>query len=512
MTRFSDKSILVFEQWFYHSDIKEVMRLTGELTNPLDIAFAKIWIVFWGITFEDYQLAFSTLFEIEKINEELKDEFINFQLDLLYCVYYVRINGPVFDKEKALEYMKKVEKKFPTIKGADDFEKYFVEGFYYHTRGLIKRKIESNISGAIMELKRSIGSFRKIPKYGEHIASFTEHGLASYYLAIGNFDEAEKLLTNFIELFEDYNNIMMLFAYDLLGEIKYGKCKIDETIKIDSKIIDLAKIIENNFWIAFGLSKKGNFLYNEGEYDEALEYYNESLEYRKKSTPLQYFWGKYEIFMYHYKLYEMTNETSYLIKSKELYKDLKELNNNSEDSTMHHFASYTDALILKKGNMKMKVKAMDILEELSDIYPNNFDISLHLIEVLFDDFSVSEEEDIIEQIDSLMERFTRMPSLSRPSLIAEYTKYQIIVAKYNFLMKRNPTKALELLNITKNYLLKFNLDRLIKLIDSEIEGMEKELTRWDSLDPLTKKQIKTSEMRNYIKKAMVSVKRQEMGD
>jgi tetratricopeptide (TPR) repeat protein len=495
----------VFEQWFYYSDIKKMMKLTGELTDPLDITFGKLWISFWGIVYQDYELAFSTLLEIEEINEELKDEYIGFQLDVQHCWYYSRINGPVLDGEKALEYLKKIEKKYPTPIGVDDFEKFFIEGAYYYTKGLVKRKLENNIIGAIEDIERSIERFRQIPKYGKDIAIFIGSSIAGYYIEIGNFDEARQLLINFINLFGPYNNNMIIFAYNLLVEIEYRKGEINKAIDFNAKIIDLAKKIESNFWITYGLSQKADFLYQEGEYDKALKYYNESLEYRKNYTPLHYFWGKYEIFMYHYKLLELKNESSYWEKSKELYEELEELSEKTDDMNIKHFTSFANALILKKGNLRDKGRAMDILEELSELYSPELEISLHLVELLFDDFSLSGDEDIIRQIDALMFRFTKMPSLSSPNVIAEYTKYQILVGKYNFLVKRDPAKALEILRKAKNNLLKFKLDRLIKLIDVEIEDLEYELTQWDSLDQSVKKKIKTSEMRKYIKMALVSV-------
>ena len=60
MTRFSDKAMEVFEQWFYHSDIKEMMRLTDDLTDPLDITFAKLWIASWGVIYQKDELTLST--------------------------------------------------------------------------------------------------------------------------------------------------------------------------------------------------------------------------------------------------------------------------------------------------------------------------------------------------------------------------------------------------------------------------------------------------------------------
>ena len=46
--------------------------------------FCELWIAFWGIVYQEYELAHSTLLEIEKINKELKDELIGYQLDAKY--------------------------------------------------------------------------------------------------------------------------------------------------------------------------------------------------------------------------------------------------------------------------------------------------------------------------------------------------------------------------------------------------------------------------------------------
>jgi hypothetical protein len=101
------------------------------------------------------------------------------------------------------------------------------------------------------------------------------------------------------------------------------------------------------------------------------------------------------------------------------------------------------------------------------------------------------------------------PLRQNPNAIVQYTDQQMLVAKYNLLMKRDPAKALEVLNTAKTNLERFNLEDLLNRLNMEIDVIEKEFARWDSLDHSAKKKLKTSEMRNYVKMAMVTMKKQD---
>jgi pyruvate-formate lyase len=174
----------------------------------------------------------------------------------------------------------------------------------------------------------------------------------------------------------------------------------------------------------------------------------------------------------------------------------------SEDKTIVNYTNYSHSLILKHGNIRKKGKAIDILEELRTFYPNNIEISLNLLELLFKDVIESEDQDTIDQIDELMEQITKIPLRSNPQAVFSYVSQQIFLAKYNYYIKGDPKSALNILNDAKNRITTYKLDNLVNELDAEIQVLEKEITKWEHLDISIKDRIKTSEFNKYIQQAL----------
>ncbi|MCE7735990.1 MAG: hypothetical protein GPJ54_14000 [Candidatus Heimdallarchaeota archaeon] len=173
-----------------------------------------------------------------------------------------------------------------------------------------------------------------------------------------------------------------------------------------------------------------------------------------------------------------------------------------DNNTIVNFTNYAQALIFKHGNIRKKANAIDILEELIVFYPNNIGISLNLLELLFEDYVLSEDQDTSNQIDELMEKIGNVPLRNNPSAISSFVSQQIFLAKYFFFIKGDISVAINILHNTADHLRKFKLQNLEEMLDKETQILEKELTKWENADITIKERIKASEFEKYIQQAL----------
>ena len=78
MSRFSTSAKKIFDLIWYKLDIEQSKIVFKELTNSLDIIFAKIWISYYYFSFFKTDLALKELKESEKINQSRPTNFFSF--------------------------------------------------------------------------------------------------------------------------------------------------------------------------------------------------------------------------------------------------------------------------------------------------------------------------------------------------------------------------------------------------------------------------------------------------
>lgn len=228
-----------------------------------------------------------------------------------------------------------------------------------------------------------------------------------------------------------------------------------------------------------------------------------TLNTKSTNQPIYIFWSEYDIFILLNQRYKITRDEKYLILAEQKLIEIQELSKNlSDDKTVKIFTNYAKALILRYGNMKKKVKAIEILEELIEIYPSSIEFSLKLLELLFEDVLQSEDQDTINQIDELMEKISKSTLRNNPQAVFSFISQQTLLAKYSYYIKGDPSSVLDILNIAKNKLDNYQLDNLVNTLDAEIDVLEKEITKWDNLDISVRDRIKKSEFDKYIQQAL----------
>jgi hypothetical protein len=508
MARYSKKVKEIHDEIEYQNNIVKANELLGELLNPLDIAIGKLFTVYHYLLFEEQTKLLELLSEIEDDNTKLKDQFIQFMVNIRYCTYYSGFNNPVVSAGQAKSYLDKFEQSFQKLDPTDEWEKFYCEAWYYHTKAYYEYKVLDDLSAAIKFQEKAIKAIIKIPGEREEYYAKCYNNLGVYYRDNGNFEEAEKSFYEILET-DDVNEILInqrnLWPLENLTNLNFIRGNLGKAEEFNSYIIQIAKQFNNIWAICNSLSTTGFLSYQEADYDKAIKAHYDSLEFRKQlGDPLPIFWGHFTIFYFYYSRFKMTKIDKWLEQAKQIFADLQGLSkSNPEDVTILHHTNYANSLILRHGNIRKKGKAIDLLEELVDLYPNNIGMSLNLLDLLFEDVLQSEDHDTIAQIDELMEGMSRIPMRNNPQSIYDYISKQVILAKYKYYIKSDPNSALEILNDAISIAIKSKLDNVINELQAEIQVFENELTKWEKVDRSYKDRVKASEFNKYIDEALI---------
>ena len=505
MPRFSAKAKEIFDIYWYHTDIKRAESLIKELNDPLDIAFGKIWVTNYYGNFKELEKLFMTLSEIENANKDLNDKFIQFMTDTTYCLYYLGwYTNPIVSRKEAEKYFNSGEQAFQTMKYQDDWEKYFIEGWYYLIKASFEHLKDQDITKAIITQKKCIDSWSKVPNDGEYLSIHGEINLGYISRESGFFENVEKSFFKVLNSKKKYNNLWQIWGWANLSLLNYQRGNLQKAHEYVEQIVEILKPLSIHFLISLSLSFKARYFYEEGNYEAALKTHEESLFHRKQQNdPLQIFLGLFKILTFHSARFNATKDKAFLKEARKSLGDIQEMSQiNPENTTITNYAKYAEALVLKHGNIRKKSIAMDKMEGLLEIYPNNLELRLHFLELLFEDALLSEDDETIDQIDELMENVNQIPLRNNPQAIFSFISQQIFLAKYNYYIKGELTLALDILNDSKDAINTYKLDNLVNKLDAEIEVLEKELTRWDHVDISIKDRIKSSEFSKYIQQAL----------
>ena len=149
MPRFSSKAKKIYDLIWYNSDIQSANALVSELTTPVDISSAKISIASYYLIFFQRDLALKIIKEVEEINISNSDYFFQFSIKSFYILYFSGFNSPTVSFDLANKYYSELEAIYPEIEPYDDWERFSLEGQYYHIQGYYSWAIENNLTKGI---------------------------------------------------------------------------------------------------------------------------------------------------------------------------------------------------------------------------------------------------------------------------------------------------------------------------------------------------------------------------
>ena len=504
MPRFSKKVKKIFDLIWYKGDIEQSKLIFKELASPLDMAFAKIWLAYYYFLFLKPNLALTELEKSEEMNLSNLDPLNSFFINSLYFYYYAGWSSPTVSLELAKNYFNNFESLYNSrIEYFDEWEKYLCEGMYYTDKGFYNGLFEHNFEQGIMLLKKAKETYRLIPEDGEYFSRFVSSAnLGILQRFAGHFDESEKNLQIASQEAEKHNNLWQIIPLFHLQWLSVQKGEIKKAMELNDKAYGISKKFNYIIGIYGNLGIRGDLFNKDGKYDEALDSYQESLIYRKQhKDPLEICKGYMDIFFLYYQNFRLNKEKENFKKAEELLLQIKKLHEqHPDDKTITNYTNYSEARVLKFGNFNKRAKASMMFEELMKIWPDNFDIVKEYLDLLFEDYSISEDQETMEKIDFLMKKVIELP-LSINS-IRSFVSQQIMLARYQFFIKDDIGSAFEILNEAKEKISPFKIHRYNSQLEHELMNFKNERTKWEKADYSVKERIEKSEFKKYIQEAL----------
>ncbi|MCE7737714.1 MAG: hypothetical protein GPJ54_22675 [Candidatus Heimdallarchaeota archaeon] len=513
MSRFSSKAIEIMRVLVEETDYKRAATMLEEMDKDdlLNYAWVKIWMAFYQLLELKFNKMLSILNEIDEMNKDLNDEFIQFFIDTTYVWYYSGWGFRITDNEKVDEYLEKVEYCFDKIDCLDDWEKYLIEARYQFAKFQYERASTGDPRKIIIHVERWIEALGKNPINGEYFKNmFGYNFLATYKMLLGEFEYAEKLLYKVISATSNNENLYKRNPYNTLIDLNILKGNFEEALNINDQNLQIADKYNNSFDMAHSLAIKSNIKFSMGEYEEAIQLSKESIEIKKKyGVPIVETNG----YLFHFaKLmtrYELTKDENYLNKAKEIFEEIERMRTEyPEDDTIKYISELTQAELKRHGSMRDKVKAMEILEKLSELTPHEPNLWLTLAILYFEDYLLSEDEIVANKIDEIILKLENIKIINNPKIVGNYFLHQSLIAKYHFYVKGDPDAAIKILQNSKDKLETYKIKNIMDFIDDDIIKLKHEITKWDNVSYTLKERIKESKINDYIQLALNVAKQQ----
>ncbi len=498
--RFSPKAKKIFDMITYKTDIEQSKVLSKELTNPIDIIFIKIWMLFGHFSTINIELA---LAELEDLNLSNPDNFNSYFINCHYFNYYAGYFNPMINIELAEKYFMNLESNYIQIDFLDDWEKYFCEGWYYYFKAIYNHRIGNNLGQGIIFSEKSKESFRLIPEDGWYFAMcIGNNNLAFFQRLAGYFDEAEKNFLIALQEAEKYDSLRQNYPLYNLQALYFQKGELEKIIEFNERSINLCKKFNLIWGIYMNLDIKGDLFYEEGNYDKALKCYQESLIYRKQSNdPLTVSEGYLNLFHLYYQIFKVNEDKEYYSKAENMLRELKKFKDLYPDNnTILNFVNFAEAMILKFGNVTKRAKSVMLFEELTKIWPGNFGVTEEYLEFLFEDYMISEDQETLDKINTLMESVNKFPLFYNS--IGNFVTQQIMLARYQFFIKDDIETAFVILNKAKEKISPYKIERFNSQLEHELMNFKNERTKWEKTDISVKERIQKSEFQKYIQEAL----------
>lgn len=490
---------------YVHNNLKKTNLLINELSDPIDIAYANVYKTFNLFAFQNPKEGLDLLDKVENQNKLWQNMHLQNLLDLYYFMYYNGFNRPIVDKEKAEIRIRSAEESLHKIRFVDSQEEWMTLAFFHLQKALYEIKRE-NIQKAVKLNQEAIKYWSKMEDdmLKTTFVALAFNNLGDAYRKLGEFKNAEKAYLRALDGDLKYNTFWQLWRLYNLALLARLQGDLGKARKWNDQRLNASKHFNNIYGLYGSLTLQANLLNEEGRYDEALQSHEESLDYRKQyKEPLQIFLGYYNILTFYNSHFIATQNQTYLNEAEKILFILEETKiANPKNSLISNFTNFAKAQLLKHGNMRKKGKAVELLEQLLEIYPRNQEMILNLLELLFEDANAFGDSETISQIDALMEKINNLPLRGKPQAVIEFVSQQIIIAKYTYYIKGDVTLAINILNTTKEDVSIYKLAHLITKIDQEISSLENNVKKWNKLlesaDDVNNR-IKQADFQKYIK-------------
>jgi tetratricopeptide (TPR) repeat protein len=504
----SDTAKEVLYNYFLEGDIEVMNALVDDTSDPRDKALARYCIAeYYLIVKKDTETFLNMIRELEEVNRQVNDLLLELTINYGYFALYSlwQVNQKLGD-----QYSHLIQATYEKIKYVDTWENNLVEGIYHfsYSRNTQGDRTREEIQRSIIHAEKGLEGFSKLGEKGQEIADLLSLYVGMLYFRLGNFEKAESLYLKSIDVGKKYNGFWLPSGLGALAWFYILTGDPHNAHKYNDLQLQIAKKQNLISILIYGLALRGKICQLEGKYEEALESLLECLKLREKlNQPMELFEGYYDLFNYHYEMYQVQDNSKYLQEAKKYFKKLQEIANHHSDIDRLTFLTHlTQALVLKHGTFKNKAQSVELLEQLMDtegILRGDFLlISINLLDLLFENITLSDEDELVNQTERIIQKVEEIPLQTNPNALYYYVTQQILIAKYYYYLRNDVTRAIRTLTHVSEEMQQYKLKNIEQLIDKELRILAQEKQKWEGLETPLKERIIKAEFQSYLQDAL----------
>ena len=273
-----------------------------------------------------------------------------------------------------------------------------------------------------------------------------------------------------------YNHYWIAYCHIIIGLANYYFCEYDTSLKHRLKSLEIAKKINNNWFIAWNINDIGVIYSIIGDYDIAIEYFKESLLYREDYQNIH-------VPLHNLLLAALEKDDVEL--AQKYFNRLENYHNQKKASLTYMPATYSfsKALMLKRSSRIRDIaKAEEILKNIAETeneWPEwNIDASIHLCDLLLAEFRLNKNEEVLDEVNYYLTNLLTLAEKQHSYLVfCETFILKAKLALLNFDLKSSRRFLTQAQNIAESY----GIKRLAMKISYEHDILLKQTKIWEKL-------------------------------
>ena len=461
-------------------------------SGSLDAIVANTGLCSTLIIQGEFKKAEKIVTTLELTGNDLVDYFIY----NISSLYYGGINDPNIDSTKADEFHNKAKNLAEKIIVQDGFEEGIIEAY-----NLIREIFRTKIKVEKLELTNKLV---KLFQTNHDLGYFSDNYLVvagTAYASIGKFEKAIEIYKHCYECFIKSEVSLVYLSnlsvtYFVLNELEQAKSYLTVALQKANQ--------STNYFLKTRIFEIENLiLEHEQKYDEEEENLLKQLELAKEhQNNLKTSYKELNLFQFYINRFKKTENNEFLKKAKKTKEELQLLTENSDDVRVKRRNSHAKAMLLSLGSLKQKAKAVEIYEELCEIYPYDASYKLELIDLYWDDLKYDVDGESKKQIDQLLTQLESYANVQQNASDNRQVSIQILLAKYDFYINQNKEKALDSLYAIQSKAHSIGQKLNKEKISKEIRALESDL-EWKSTDYSIKERLEKVKFKSYIEGAQL---------
>ncbi len=446
----------------------------GELQQRKGLLLSHAGIIHWYRG--DLEPALECHEESLRIDEELGNkERISGDLNNLGLVYWTK-----GDTERATGYYKKSLAIYEELK-----DEYGIASVLNNLANL--SSVRGELDQALEYLQRSYKLREKMNNKLDIARSLINIGVI--YRFKGDIDKATEYYNKSLAIQEDLSiGPDFALALNNLGDIFNLKGELDIALEFYQRSLLIYDAMRAKEGIALTLQNIGECYARKGFPENAFECYQRSLsisEEMENTRLISVVLGE---------LVNLALDNNELETAKDYLSKFEQINVKSDNVTISQRFRIANALLLKKSQRtRDRVKAEEILEKVVEEEVCDYSLTtmamIHLCDLLLLELKATRAEEVLEKVKDLTQQLNTIAQeqASLPLVVETYMLQSKLA-----LIEFEVDEAQRLMNEAKSLADEKGLKRLSEIVQSEIDSLQREVKRWESIldvKPSTKERV-----------------------